>query len=330
MNLRFVEAFYWVASLKGVSRAAEKLCITQSAMSSRVAALEEELGVMLLDRKDKQFRLTIAGARFMTYAERLLAAQRELMLEMGSGGPDAPPMSLRIGAIESVLHSWLLPWIGELRIEHPELELELSVETTPVLTELMRRGTLDLVFAALPASHESVRTRALPAMEMAFVGNAQIHKRRRYTLAQLADDDLLTFQRGSQPHVALMDLFRQAGVLPKRVHTISSISAMTQLVVTGFGIATLPRVAVQRLLQYSELALLRCEQALEPLPVFASYRADPLSSTAETVLNSVFAFLDHEARAANRRAGRPARAHQASASSSSTSLCRAVKSGSPR
>lgn len=297
MNLRFVEAFYWVASLKSVSRAAEKLCITQSAMSSRVAALEEELGVMLLDRKDKQFRLTIAGARFMSYAERLLATQRELMLEMGSGGPDAPPMSLRIGAIESVLHSWLLPWIGELRIEHPELELELSVETTPVLTELMRRGTLDLVFAALPASHESVRTRALPTMEMAFVGNAQIHKRRSYTMAQLAEYDLLTFQRGSQPHVALMDIFRRTGVVPKRVHAISSISAMTQLVVTGFGVATLPRIAVQRLLQYSELALLRCDQALQPLPVFASYRADPLSSTAETVLNSVFAFLDREAKA---------------------------------
>lgn len=325
MNLRFVEAFYWVASLKSVSRAAEKLCITQSAMSSRVAALEEELGVMLLDRKDKQFRLTTAGARFMAYAERLLATQRELMLEMGASGPDTPPMSLRIGAIESVLHSWLLPWIGELRIEHPELELELSVETTPVLTELMRRGTLDLVFAALPASHESVRTRPLPTMEMAFVGNAQIHKCRRYTLAQLAEFDLLTFQRGSQPHVALMDLLRQTGVLPKRVHAISSISAMTQLVVNGFGIATLPRIAVQRLLQYSELALLRCDQALEPLPVFASYRADPLSMTAETVLNSVFAFLDREVKD---RAGRTART-QASVNKRSISRLSAAKSGSP-
>ncbi|MGH8035623.1 MAG: LysR family transcriptional regulator, partial [Lysobacterales bacterium] len=44
MNLRFVEAFYWVASLKSISRAAEKLYLTQSAMSSRIATLEEELG----------------------------------------------------------------------------------------------------------------------------------------------------------------------------------------------------------------------------------------------------------------------------------------------
>ena len=65
MNLRFVEAFYWVASLKSISRAAEKLHLTQSAMSSRISPLEEELGVLLLDRGDKQFKLTAAGARFL-------------------------------------------------------------------------------------------------------------------------------------------------------------------------------------------------------------------------------------------------------------------------
>ena len=64
MNLRFVEAFYWVATLKSVTRAAEKLHLTQSAMSSRIAALEQELGAVLLDRRDKQLSLTVAGLRF--------------------------------------------------------------------------------------------------------------------------------------------------------------------------------------------------------------------------------------------------------------------------
>ena len=140
MNLRFVEAFYWVASLKSVTRAADKLFLTQSAMSSRIAALEEELGVLLLDRRDKQFRLTVAGQRFLTYAQRLLELQREVKAEMGSGTPQA--IVMRIGAIESVLHSWLIPWIEKLRTEHPALELELTVETTPILMEQVRRHRL--------------------------------------------------------------------------------------------------------------------------------------------------------------------------------------------
>jgi DNA-binding transcriptional LysR family regulator len=298
MNLRFVEAFYWVATLKSVSRAAEKLSITQSAMSSRVAGLEEELGAMLLDRRDKQFRLTIAGTRFLHYAERLLSLQRELKEEMGSGGLSAaPPVTLRIGSIESVLHSWLMPWIEKLRAELPLLELELSVETTPMLQELIRRGTLDLVFAAAPASHEGVRVRPLPSMEMVFVGNPAVHKRSRYTLAQLAQVDLLTFQRGSQPHVALMDLFRRDELAPRRVHTISSISAMTQLVEAGFGIATLPRDAAQRLRPNRALKLLSCDRALLPLPVFASFRPDPQSRQIEAVVEAAIAYANEAKRA---------------------------------
>jgi DNA-binding transcriptional LysR family regulator len=153
MNLRFVEAFYWVATLKSVSRAAEKLFLTQSAMSARVAALEEELGVLLLDRRDKQFRLTVAGSRFVSYSQKLLELQREIKTEMGSGM--ALSASLRIGAIESVLHSWLIPWIEKLRVEQPGLELELTVETTPVLMDQVQRGAQDIVFAALRAASQA-------------------------------------------------------------------------------------------------------------------------------------------------------------------------------
>jgi len=187
MNLRFVEAFYWVVSLKSVSRAAEKLFITQSAMSSRIAALEEELGVLLLDRRDKQFRLTVAGMRFHNHA--------------------------------------------------------------------------------------------------------QLQRKRRYTLADLAALDLLTFQRGSQPHVGLIDLFRGAGIELKRVHTISSISAMVQLVEGGFGVATLPLAAVQRLAQRLPLKPLKCEAELPPLPIHASYRDDPSSEVARGVVDAVADFV---------------------------------------
>ena len=300
MNLRFVEAFYWVVSLKSVSRAAEKLHITQSAMSSRIAALEEELGVLLLDRRDKQFRLTVAGMRFFNHAQRLLALQREIKSEMGAGAQRA--VSLRIGAIESVLHSWLIEWVQHMRSNNPDFELELTVETTPVLVDQVRRGALDLAFAALPTSGENLRSRALPPMEMVFVGHRELHRKRRYSLVDLAQGELLTFQRGSQPHVGLLDLFRSAGLEPRRVHTISSISAMVQLVEGGIGVATLPLAAVQKLSERLPLKSLKCEAALPPLPLHASYREDPTSSVAAGVLDAVFDFIGLESR--------PSRSHR--------------------
>ena len=288
MNLRFVEAFYWVASLKSISRAADKLYLTQSAMSSRIATLEDELGVLLLDRRDKQFKLTVAGARFLVYAQKLLDLQREVKQEMGSGAPMA--VSMRIGAIESVLQSWLIPWLEKLRVDHPGLELELTVETTPILMDQIQRGTLDLVFAVLPASADGVRNQALPPMDMAFVGNPALHKKRNYRLDELAEMELLTFQKGSQPHVTLLDLFKQNRMEPKKVHAISSISAMVQLVQGGFGVALLPRAAVQRLTGFASLKLLTCDKKLKALPIHASYRTDPTSSTVETVVRSAVEF----------------------------------------
>ena len=305
MNLRFVEAFYWVASLKSVTRAAEKLFLTQSAMSSRIAALEEELGVLLLDRRDKQFRLTLAGTRFFTHAQRLLELQREAKAEMGAGTPLS--LSMRIGAIESVLHSWLIPWIEQLRVDHPELSLELTVETTPILVEQVQRGTQDLVFAALPASADGVRSRSLPPMDMVFMGHAGLHRKRRYTLAELGELEILTFQRGSLPHVALVDLFRQERVEPRRVHTISSISAMVQLVQGGFGVATLPRSAVQRMQTFPNLKQLSCDAALQPLPIHASYRTDPTTDAVQTVVRSALAFVDGQAGGKTRSSSAPSK-----------------------
>ncbi len=289
MNLRFVEAFYWAVTLKSVTRAAEKLFVTQSALSSRIAALESELGTLLLDRRDKQFRLTTAGARFHRHAERLLNLQREIKAEFGSGAER--PMQLRIGVIESVLHSWLIEWVQALRRQHPALELALTVETTPVLLDQMKRGTADLILAALPADGDRVQTRALVPMPMVFVGTQARHGRRRFTLPQLtSQDELLTFQRGSQPHVALLDLCRRDGVESPRVHTISSISAMVQLVEQGFGVATLPQAAVQRLTGQLPLVALRCDAVLTPLPIHLSWRDDPAASAAGQVVDSVLQF----------------------------------------
>jgi DNA-binding transcriptional LysR family regulator len=223
-------------------------------------------------------------------SERLLSMQREIRDEMGRAQDSG--LNLRIGAIESVLHSWLIDWVRQMREAQPGLELELTVETTPVLVDQMRRGRLDLALAALPASGEGLRQQALPPMAMAFVGHAGLHRKRRYSLADLATLELLTFQRGSQPHVALVDLMRQGGHARPKIHAISSVSAMVELIEGGFGVATLPVAVVKRLAERVPLRALPCEAALPPLPIFLSYRDDPGSALTRTVVD---ALLGHPA-----------------------------------
>lgn len=100
MNLRFVEADDWVVTLTSVTRAAEKLHLTQPAVSSRIESLEQELGTLLLDRRDKHLRVTIAGQCCFGHAKRLLALQRDTKAELGALA--GAPILLRLGAFELV------------------------------------------------------------------------------------------------------------------------------------------------------------------------------------------------------------------------------------
>ena len=102
--------------------------------------------------------------------------------------------------------------------------------------------------------------------------------------------ELLTFQKGSQPHVTLLDMFKQHRLEPKKVHAISSISAMVQLVQGGFGVALLPRAAVARLQGFAKLKPLAVDAKVQSLPIHASYRIDPTADSVEVVVKSALAF----------------------------------------
>ncbi len=292
MNLRFLEAFVWVARLKSVTRGAEKLCLTQSAVSNRIAALEQELGVTLIDRRNRTFALTNAGARFLNYADRFLALQRELKNELGAS--EQQPFSLRVGGIETVLHSWLIPMVDALKKQVPQLEFELTIEMTHLLNEQVRRGALDLVFSALPAIGEGIINEKLPPFEMVFVGPASMRGSPLLSFDELLSHDIMTFQRGSQPHLALVKQLRAAGAANKRLHTMSSIAAMARLVESGFGIATLPRAVAEQLMPRNDIAILDTELTLTPLPMCASYWSYPASPALREAIEAALDFARHD------------------------------------
>jgi DNA-binding transcriptional LysR family regulator len=268
MNLRFVEAFVWVARLKGITQAAEKLCLSQSAVSNRIAALEQELGTLLLDRRHQGFRLTAAGARFLNYADRFLELHLELKNELGA--PGQQPFNLRVGGIETVLHTWLIPMLNQLKKDMPKIEFDLTIEMTPALNEQIRRGGLDLSFTAMPAAGDGIINETLRPLDMVFVGPANL-ARRRLTIDELLKLEIMTFQRGSQPHIALLEKLRTIGAGDKRVHTMTSISALTRLAESSLGVATLPLAAAKTLTLTNKIAILRCDLSLASLPVYASY-----------------------------------------------------------
>ncbi len=289
MNLRFVETFVWVARLQSITRTAAKLSLTQSAVSSRISVLEDEIGTALLDRRDRQFRLTHAGERFLIHAERLLSLQSDLKSELGSH--DTSRFSLRIGSIETILHAGLIPTMEWVRRNKPNIEFELNVETTPVLHQQICRGSLDLIFSAEPTVGKGIASEKFTPLEMVFVGHASMRGNDNLSIDELLNRELLTFQRNSQPHLALLECLGQTGITGKRVHTVTSISALVKLVESGFGLATLPKVAVNELKRHHSIAPIKTALQLVPLPLYASYLSPPATREIEESIADALVFL---------------------------------------
>lgn len=125
MDMRFLETFYWVGTLKNFEDAAARMSIAQASASARVQRLEADLKVTLLDRAQKRVALTAAGTRLLAEAPALLKSWKHIAARLGSAESQTP--KLRIGVIESVLHSFLVPWLEGFRAEQVGLELELTV-----------------------------------------------------------------------------------------------------------------------------------------------------------------------------------------------------------
>jgi DNA-binding transcriptional LysR family regulator len=285
MNLKFVEAFVWVARLRSITRAAEKLCLTQSAVSNRIAALEDELGAELINRRNSRFRLSDAGVRFMDYAGKLLMIQHEMLSEFDT--PERQAFTLRIGAIESVLHTWLIPVVDHLKRSSPRIHFELTIETSLNLVEQIRRGALDIVFSALPAQERGILNEALAPLEMVFIGATTLAS--PLGLDELLRHDFMTFQSGSHPHASLLDALHAAGAGDKHVHAISSISALALLAENGFGVATVPRQVAQRLMRDHRVRILETSLPLAPLPLHASYWGTPTRPVLDRTIREAVA-----------------------------------------
>ncbi len=272
MNIRFLETFVWLAKLQNFRLTAEKLHTTQAAVSSRIASLEESFDVRLFDRNSRCATLTPAGRKMLAYAERIVRLGEEMRREVDDTDADAG--LIRIGVIESIVHSWFPALMALVRERYPRLEIEVTSDTTIHLANLLRTGDIELIlqtdalagpdFTNLPLCEFPVRWVASPKLGLSG---------RTLDLANLADFPIVSFSRHSGPHATLEQLFALAVERPARINCITSVAAMIRLVADGFGVAALPPAIIQRELREGTLEVLDVSAEFPPLPLVATFRA---------------------------------------------------------
>ncbi|WP_426400078.1 LysR family transcriptional regulator [Ralstonia sp. R-29] len=272
MNLRFLETFVWVARLRSFRLTADKLFTTQASISARIAALEEELGVRLFDRDTRGVQLTPDGHKVLEYADRMVSTLHQLQAAVAQ----RPGFEgrVRVGAMDSVIHTWLSPLIARTAEMFPALEIELVADSAMHLVEQLQKGALDIAFQTDVLRAESVRNVQLAQYPIHWVVAANSRLAHPYaSLQELARERLITFVRNSRPHQDMLNLLHLHGIESPRVNCVNSVAAMTRLVGDGFGVGALPTVLVRDRIESGALTVLEIEPALPTLPIIASWRA---------------------------------------------------------
>jgi DNA-binding transcriptional LysR family regulator len=281
MNLRFIEAFVWVARLRSFTAAAEKLSATQAAISARIATLESEFGVRLFERDNRTVTLTPAGEELLRHAEQLLVASAR-MLEAISERAVAG-RCIAIGTIEAVTHTWLPDLLQQLRMQAPHARVEIHSDTTFVLHEGLLKGNLDVTFTSEPLTAHGICNTPICHYPTAWVAAK--------AAIGTTDESVSTYLRAAPVLTFLRDSFVYRDVVAKlgidsvaRIHPISSIAAMVGLLRRGYGIATLPPVVVSSALDSTEFIALTGLPDLSPIPVIASRRRQTVSPGVEPLV----------------------------------------------
>lgn len=288
MLFAHLESFVETARLGNVSRAAQALFLTQPAITARLKSLESDLGVELFVRTSRGMRLTDAGRSFLPYAERTLATideGRQLLTNLRQG-----TIGALVVAAAPAVSTYVLPRVlHAFRTTHPNVRLGVRTGHTEEVLEMVLRGEAHIGIGR-PIRHADIELVPLFDDEMLLVVSARhpFATRGKVSMAELAGERLVLFDRTSSYHDLTSSLFRQAGVVPASTLELDNVEAAKKMVQQGLGVALLPRMALASELKARSLRPVRLTGApAVRRPIVALRRKD-----AGTPIGPVAAFLD--------------------------------------
>ena len=282
VDFKSIETFLWVVTLGSFRGAAQRLNTTQPAISQRIAQLEREMGVKLLNRDHRVASPTTSGRQLMVYAEKLIGLRSEMMAEVGDRS--AMRGVMRLGVAETIVHTWLSRLIKSVNTAYPNLSLEIEVDITPNLSARLLAQEIELAFVLGPLSASSVRNRPLCDYPIGFLASPSLGLGNGpLTVHDLAKFPIITFPRKTQPYEIVRSLFNRPELPPIRLHASASLATVIHMAIEGLGIAVIPTAIVENELADGRLQLLSTDLKISPLTFSASWLASPDTVAVELV-----------------------------------------------
>ena len=250
MELRQLTHFLAVADAQHFTRAATRVHLTQSSLSSSIRALERELGTDLFVRSTRRVELTEAGRALLPAAQRAVAAAED-GLDAIAGVRGLVRGHLAIGVIQTqTVGPVNVPaLLARYHRRHPAVTLRLHHAGVPSLVHQTADGELELAVVDLPLGPQANRVKARPlGTESLLLGVAEhdpLASRHRVRLTDLADRDFVEYRADSSLRASIDHACQGAGLQRRIACEVDTIADLVELVALGLGVSLLPPAAIR-------------------------------------------------------------------------------------
>src|SRR5690606_28380343 len=272
LNLHLLRAFFEVARERSFSRAAEKLFVSQPAVSKAVRELELQVGLPLLERPGRgvrEVRLTDGGEALFEHARGIFALERAAIEEIRSRRGERRGR-LVVGASTTIAGYWLAPCLASFLEGAPRIDLQVRVGNTALIERALIDCEIDIGLVEGPVHDERIETTHWRDDPMCLAASPDnpLAGRSRLSPGVLGKQTWLMREKGSGTREVAERFIDSHGIEPGRTIEIWSNEGIARAIAAGLGIALLPSCVVRELQQTKMVTALRftpAARALRPL-----------------------------------------------------------------
>ncbi len=250
LDIKHWQLLQGLAEFGTLGKAANRLGITQSALSHRLAEAERRLGGKLFERDGRRLAVTPAGKAMLQTAQQVL---RELQRAEDNFQrlSDSAQHLIKLGIAAYSAYHWVPEFMRELPVRRQQLQLDLVSSATQNPVRSLLDNEVDLVITPGEINAPGISSRSLFRDQLVLITSPQhpLSQKKFVEAIDLADQDYLTYSRDRQPGFEYDRFIRPAGLSPQYVQIVEWTDAIVELVSAGFGVSILSRWALQRPIQ---------------------------------------------------------------------------------
>jgi len=302
VNLELYRIFCEVAKTGNVTKAAEKLFVSQSAVSQSIRQLEDKLEGKLFDRNARGVQLTPEGSVLFSYANNavsLIENAQEKLLNMKNLNEG----TIKIGASDTICSVLLLHLLKKFNTDYPDVHISVADSSTKQSLDLIRNGAVDLSFVTLPVLEDPAIeiTPIMPIHDCFVAGEKYAHLASTLTsLSDLQKYPLLMIEKSSNARAQIDRFLAKHNIQIEPAIEFASLGLLPKFAKAGLGIAVTIKEDVQEMLDNGELFELQLAEKLPARHVaLAQMKNVSLSSAAQAFKKAVLAWINVNVRGGN-------------------------------